>query len=220
MSEREGVTKYTLQFTPAPALPWAGLAELDAWRTVLFRLGLIGEDSHRYDGVGFGNVSRRLDHERFLISGTQTGRWERLGAQHYARVTGVMPEHNRIIAEGPVAPSSEALTHAAVYAAAPAVNWVFHVHSPEIWRAAHRLALPATPAGVSYGTPDMAAAVRLLFERGMDACAGVFVMAGHEDGVIGYGASAGDAGTRLVSTLALALEVPSGAVQQIAINRK
>jgi len=40
-------------------------------------------------------------------------------------------------------PSSEALTHAAVYAASQTVKSVVHVHSPIIWRHYQALALPA-----------------------------------------------------------------------------
>ncbi|MFM8333814.1 MAG: class II aldolase/adducin family protein, partial [Candidatus Methylumidiphilus sp.] len=98
--------------------------ELNAWRQILFRLGLTGLDPRRYGGLAFGNVSLRTQGSRFAVSGTQTGGKPRLGPQDYCLVTGFDLAHNRIHAEGPVKPSSEALSHGAVYAANRSVGCV------------------------------------------------------------------------------------------------
>lgn len=184
---REGVIKYQLDFRPAPPLDDAVFAELNAWRALLFRLKLTGVDPDRYEGLAYGNVSQRVSGtDTFVISGTQTGGLPRLGAEHYCRVLAFDLSRNRLVAEGPVPPSSEALTHAAVYSAASGPDCVLHVHSPDIWRNATRLDLPVTDGQVAYGTPEMAESVKNLLGA---SPTGVIVMGGHEDGVIVWGLS-------------------------------
>ena len=215
--EREGVVRYRLDFESGPAPVAADIAALDAWRHVLFRLGLIGgNDPERYHGLGFGNVSRRLPGSdlRFVISGTQTGHLPHAGANHYCTVTHCDPAANRVVAEGPVKPSSEALTHGAVYVADPAAGCVLHAHTPLIWRRARALGLPATPADVPYGTPTMAEAVAVLCQRHPGE---VFVMRGHEDGVIAYGHDEAEAGQRLVTALAAALALDQETGQTVRV---
>lgn len=203
--EREGVVRYRLEFEKGAAPAIEAVAALDAWRHVLFRLGLIGgNDPQRYHGLGFGNVSRRLPGAglQFVISGTQTGHLEHAGRQNYCTVSHCDPAANRVVASGPVQPSSEALTHGAVYSADATVGCVLHAHNPLIWQQATALGLPQTPAEIPYGTPEMAAAVATLCQQYPGE---VFVMAGHEDGVIAYGRDEAGAGQRMVTTLARAL---------------
>lgn len=45
------------------------------------------------------------------------------------------PWSTRLVVEGPIAPSSESLTHGQLYALDRDSRFVFHVHSPELWRA-------------------------------------------------------------------------------------
>jgi hypothetical protein len=75
------------------------------------------------------------------------------------------------------------------------VRFVFHVHSPELFG---RAGLPGTPAAVEYGTPAMAEAVRAL---AADPGVRLFVMRGHQDGAIAFGASADEAGLALLDAL-------------------
>ena len=137
MPHQEGVIKFELTFTAAPPLAEEQLREISAWRRILWLLGLTGRDPARYDGLGYGNVSLRLPpfdappkRRSFVVSGTQTGGLPELGPEHYAVVTGCDPENNRVAAEGPIRPSSEALTHGALYALDAALRCVLHVHCP------------------------------------------------------------------------------------------
>lgn len=214
MSQADGVIKFHLEHQDAPPCDWQELAGLDAWRQVLYRLGLVGLDPQRYGGVGFGNLSRRYGtfrgdpgQRRFLITGTQTGALKRLGPDHYTLVRECHPQQNRIVSAGPVKPSSEALTHGALYAADNQVRAVFHVHSPEIWQAALTLGLPVTDHRVPYGTPEMAAEMARLYQNPEVRDGGVIVMGGHEDGVVAFGPALDVAGQILVRTLARALAV-------------
>lgn len=206
MSEREGVITFDLDFTPAPPPADGRLAELQGWRTVLRRLGLLGRDPARYQGQGFGNLSCRAtgaDDDRFLISGTQTGGLELLGAAHWTTVTECRPEANRVAARGPLPPSSEALSHGVLYRADPRIRWVMHLHSPELFAAAGRLGLPVTDPAAPYGSPALAAEIARLAP--LAGWPGLLVMGGHEDGILAFGADADAVGGRVVSALAAAL---------------
>ncbi|MDE2088738.1 MAG: class II aldolase/adducin family protein [Gammaproteobacteria bacterium] len=210
MPAQEGVTKFDLQFTSSAPLPFDELRALNAWRTIFHRLDLIGRDPLRYGGVGFGNVSGRLapfdgPAPRFAITGTQTGHLPVLDERHYAVVLATDPVRNRVVAQGPVPPSSESLTHGMLYKLDDEIRYVFHVHCPEIWRNAHALGIPVTDPSVAYGTPAMAAEIKRLFKAAGVGEQKVFAMGGHEDGVIAFGCSAQCAGTIIVRCLADAL---------------
>ncbi|MGF1642352.1 MAG: class II aldolase/adducin family protein [Thiotrichales bacterium] len=204
MDPADGVTKFELGFTRANPLDDACLLDLIAWRQRFFALGIIGRDPHRYGGIGFGNVSRRIAGNplRFVISGTQTGGLAELDRGHFALVTRCELERNIIDAEGPIAPSSEALTHGALYACDAAIEFVFHGHAPRLWRAAHALGLPRTADDVAYGTPAMARAVEHLYRETDLARRRILAMGGHEDGVISFGHTATEAGEAMLAALA------------------
>jgi ribulose-5-phosphate 4-epimerase/fuculose-1-phosphate aldolase len=200
--QHEGVIQFDLQWRQTDAIQ-ADLSALNAWRDILWKLELIGEDPLRYQGYGFGNVSQRHGTgNQFIISGTQTGDEVKIGAQHYALVTEFDPGSNRVVAEGPVRPSSESMTHGVTYTLDASVNCVLHVHSPDIWNAAAGLSLPLTRNEVAYGTPEMAKEVERLFNETDVREQGIFAMAGHQDGVVAFGSTPEAAGVALIKTLA------------------
>ncbi len=209
MNEKEGVIKYQLDFNEAPPLAEEQVREINAWRRIFFLLGLIGQDPTRYGGYGFGNVSCRLqgDGNTFVISGTQTAHLPELNHEHYAMVTSCDPLRNHIIAEGPIKPSSEALTHGAIYQFDASINYVFHVHSPDIWQHAVSLEIPTTVEKVSYGTPEMASEIERLLTGGDTRQKRIIAMGGHEDGVITFGENAEQAGQALVYYFSQALQI-------------
>ncbi len=184
---KEGVIQYQLEFRLDHNIGCDQFAALNGWRSYLFRLGLIGQNEGRYDGLGYGNISHRLKKKSrgFIISGTQTGHLPLLCREHYVVVDKAEPQHNRIMAHGPVKPSSEALTHAALYLASQRIQAVMHVHSPLIWRYAEQMKLPSTSAEIPYGTPQMADAVKQCMLQNGDST-GAIVMRGHEDGILVY----------------------------------
>ncbi|MBK6847520.1 MAG: class II aldolase/adducin family protein [Proteobacteria bacterium] len=224
MLETEGVTRFRALHQEGP-LDEAGAAQaapaLLAWRRLLHQLALIGQQPQRYGGLGFGNVSVRLGPPRaapgsrpFLITGTQTGAPERLPVDQLCVVTRYELQHNAVHSRGPVRPSSEALTHGAIYDLSARIGAVLHVHSPVLWQQARALGLPQTPADVAYGTVEMARAVQRLDDAtehaGPRARARVWVMAGHEDGVIAWGRDLDQAGAALLCELARAYALPMG----------
>jgi len=209
MSEQEGVIKYHLNHCYAPLASAISLAEINAWRSIMYKLNLIGQDEYRYGGYGFGNISQKLPTKtlQFIISGTQTGHLEQLSRYDYCLVTDAFPQNNSINSTGESRPSSEALTHASVYAQDDAVQAVIHVHSPPIWRNTHALQLAHIPADIAYGTPAMANAVTDLFKTQQWQHTAVFTMLGHEDGIIAFGTSLTQAACSLISALASALAI-------------
>lgn len=186
------------------------LTELNFWRRQLFRHEVIGCDLSRY-GACYGNVSMRyilpeslefaahknIGQRSFLISGTQTGKLEDLTNGHFARIYRYDPSKNKVWSEGPLEPSSESMTHGAVYDLSHDIKYVFHIHSPSLWKAASSLAIPITSAQVPYGTPAMAVEVKKLF-REFVPLPGIFSMGGHEDGLMSFGSTAKDAGSLLM----------------------
>lgn len=212
MTALEGVIKFKSKHRHEPVPTWAHslLRELEAWRSILRALELIGQDGVRYAGAGWGNVSARLppwhDDERrpFLITGTQTGGLPRLTVDQFVIVERCSLVDTRVESYGPVLPSSEAMTHAAMYATNPRLRFVFHAHCREIWSNARRLELPCTPEGVDYGTREMAWAVEKLLGLKRTYEQGAIVMLGHEDGVITFGETAEAAGEAMMRWLARA----------------
>ncbi|GAB6067494.1 hypothetical protein JCM13664_08120 [Methylothermus subterraneus] len=202
MVESEGAVKYRLQFILDEPPRWEDCPTLEAWRRILFHLRLIGLDPNRYQGLAYGNVSQRLAGDKFIISATQTGGLEHLGPEHYCLVEKADLAANRVVARGRYPPSSEALTHAAVYQAAPGVGAVVHGHCPEIWHLGERLGCKQTSAAASYGTPALAWAV--LEQVRTQPEQGIIVMRGHLDGVLAYAGSPRGAAILLIEALARA----------------
>ncbi|MDY6920580.1 MAG: class II aldolase/adducin family protein [Pseudomonadota bacterium] len=197
---QEGVIQYDLEYADAHHIDCPHFAELNGWRSYFYRLGLIGQDPRRYGGMGFGNVSHRTDNNAFVISGTQTGHLPLLCREHYVLVEDSDINRNYLRARGPLHPSSEALTHAALYQSSPDIHCVLHVHSPLLWQRAAALQLATTPPRVPYGTPAMARAVAEQV-RAAGGQEGILAMLGHEDGVLCYAADVERAGTLLLETV-------------------
>ena len=205
MPETEGVIQFEfdLEAATGPPIGASVVHRLLAWRTVLRRLQLLGREPGRYGGLGYGNLSAR-DRSRpgeFVITASQTSGIGDLDADGLCRIRDFDLARFRVSATGTRPPSSESLTHAMIYHADPAVAWVFHGHSPEIWRRAEALDIPATGADVAYGSPAMAGAVAEVLATHNQRPL-VFVTLGHEDGVFACGGNAGETGAWLVSLLA------------------
>ena len=207
--QEEGVIKFDLRFSPADLQARELPDDLHLWRDRLWQEGLIGQQADRYGGYGYGNVSCRLapfdappERRAFVISGSQTGSLRKTDIRHYAVIESCDIDHNRVTAHGPCKPSSEALTHAMLYALDNGIHSVIHVHSPAIWQAADRVGLPVTAADVDYGTTQMAQEVARLFSETGVRQQQVFAMGGHTDGVIAFGSSVQQAGDLLLDCLA------------------
>jgi len=180
----EGYVKYSAEHTDAPAIEAPQWEALNEARTCLFELGLVGVLP---DGIGFGNVSARFCGDAFLISGTATGAKPVLSRADYCLVNSFDIARNHVVSSGPIQASSESMTHGAVYRSCSGANCVMHIHSRAIFDGMLRDGYPATPKDAAYGTPEIALAIgKCAADGGKDE--GQIVMAGHEEGVIAYGA--------------------------------
>lgn len=194
----EGSVKYTCERIVAPPAAFEGFEELNECRNRLHELGLIGVYP---DGIGYGNISLREGRSpRFHISGAGTGHLPKLGLEHYARVLDFDFARNWVKCEGPVQASSESMTHAAVYLAAPEAAAVIHVHDLGLWQ---RLLdrVPTTSPTVEYGTPKMAAEIGRLFCESDVRERKIIAMAGHREGLVTFGARIEEAMERLLAVL-------------------
>ena len=207
MQETEGVIKYHLHHKSTVADSGWNIATINTWRTILYQLKLIGQQADRYMGYGYGNISQRIKGEQFMISGTQTGSLAELSIQKYCLVEATNLNTNTLYSTGPCKPSSEALSHASVYAQDKNIQCIIHAHSPEIWQATNALKLACTPQNIAYGTPDMAHAISRLFNSGQLDQQALFTMLGHEDGVISYGKDFPQAAFAMLNTLASAMQL-------------
>ena len=208
MSDVEGIIKYCLNHTQQAINLNFSIHSLNAWRTVLFKLGLIGQDSDRYDGLGFGNISQRLDNisHQFVITGSQTGMFDSITRQQMALVLEADIQQNYLRSIGFYQPSSESLTHASLCQLDMNINAVIHVHSPTIWRHTKILQLPHISAEIPYGTVQMANEVKRLYHSGLLDETSLFTMLGHEDGVVAFGETLEAAALKVIRYLALSLQ--------------
>ena len=168
MAETEGVIQFNCRLaTPNTELHDDLAGPLLAWRAVLRRLKLIGQSDERYDGLGFGNISRRVpgSAQRFLIHRQPDQRRRQCGCRAFGLPSRVaILGRFQVEAAGALPPSSETLTHAMLYANDLELNWVLHGHCPEIWQHAEATGVATVGADVGYGSPQMAAAVADLLD--------------------------------------------------------
>jgi len=195
----EGYIKYQSYWTPGPATHVTAALELDRWRRPLYDAQLIGE--YKEHGIGYGNISmRRGSSGLFLISGTQTGNLAVTDESNYSLVTDCDIRANIVRCSGPVQASSEAMTHASIYALGDAIGAVVHAHNADLWQR-HLGELPTTSPEIAYGTPDMATELDRLYRMEGLRESGVAVMAGHDDGIISFGTTIEEAATRMLDLL-------------------
>ena len=189
----EGIIKFKLTLKRAPAPEQAQFIALEKWRALFYKLTLIGE--YPNEKIGYGNLSSRLPKKAFIITGSQTGHLAHLQAHHYTKVIDCDLKKGLVSAEGLIPPSSESLTHYGIYEANPAIQYVFHVHHPKLWEILQNGDCDYISEDIQYGTQEMAnAACTLLANK----TSGIFVMKGHEDGIISYATTADDAGKNLL----------------------
>lgn len=194
----DGVIKYDRSnFTQCGPIDLVEYSDLERWRKKLYNLNLIGE--YKDLGIGFGNVSTIRDYShfhqtlnpQFVITGTQTGKYPDLDGRFYTRVLDYDIDRLQISMMGQIEASSEALTHAAIYAHNNKIKAIFHIHSPLIWKGMIKDNADFTSKDIPYGTSEMALAT--IECVGKNDC-GYFCMHGHEDGVLIYAQNLDDAG--------------------------
>jgi L-ribulose-5-phosphate 4-epimerase len=176
--------KFTHERARAEVTPFDRFAELNACRRKLLQLRLIGVDSN---GTSFGNLSVRDGATRnFYITGSATGGVPELTLADWTKVAAYDFERNWVRYEGSTVPSSESLTHAAIYKSNAMAGAVIHCHNLTLWTAILNQA-PTSSKAVGYGTPEMAYEIMRLFKVSNAESRKILVMAGHEGGVVTFG---------------------------------
>ncbi len=181
----DGIIKYTIEHTTFDArIPYDLYGQLEDTRTRLHHLGLIGVDTK---GIGYGNISLKEDgnNQIFYVSATQTGYLTKLGTSLYTQVTNYNFSTFTLYSKGKKKPSSEALSHAMVYELDPAIRAVIHIHSKPLWLFLQQQGTLATTA--PYGTRAMTEEIAGLYPDSAPLSTPLFVMKGHEDGIIAFG---------------------------------
>lgn len=182
--EKEGIVKYNLDFRNADVEIQQQYHILEKSRKLLYTLGLIGAYE---DGLGYGNISQRLHQsDKFVITSTQTGHLEHLTIDDYALVETIDFDSFKTIACGKSKPSSECITHGAIYALDTRINAVIHIHNLQLWQfmlTNGYLSTNDTP----YGTLEMVKDVQAIYERRVPLEDNIFVMKGHKEGIVTFG---------------------------------
>jgi L-ribulose-5-phosphate 4-epimerase len=182
--------KFTCERASRDITAFDGLAKLNRSRRKLLHLQLVGFDSN---GTGFGNLSvRDGTTNNFYITGSATGGIPELALGDCARVVAYDFQRNWVQYEGFVIPSSESLTHAAIYESDATAGAVIHCHEPNLWLALFNHA-PTTSRSAKYGTPEMAYEITRLFKITDLRNRKVLIMAGHEGGIVTFGKNLAEA---------------------------
>jgi ribulose-5-phosphate 4-epimerase/fuculose-1-phosphate aldolase len=175
--------KFTCQRTRADIAFFDALSELNACRRKLVDQHLLGVYPN---AVGFGNVSVRDGRTSFYITGSATGGLAALTPADCVRVVAYDFARNWLSYEGTAIPSSESLTHAAIYESDSITSAVMHCHDSAFW-AMLLDRVPTTSKTVTYGTPEMAYEIMRLFHISDVRNEKIFVMAGHQPGIVTFG---------------------------------
>jgi len=176
--------KFTYERARPDILPFDALAELNACRRKLVQKHLMGVYAN---GVGFGNLSVRDGAtSNFYITGSATGGLPNLSLTDCVRVVDCDFKKNWLRYEGTAIPSSESLTHAAIYESDSMTSAVIHCHDSDLWRTLLDR-IPTTSHAIAYGTPEMAYEIMRLFKASDVRSRQIFVMAGHEGGLVVFG---------------------------------
>ena len=184
----DGIIKYSIEHKRQNTPLFSGYEQLEALRTRLFTLGLIGEK----DGIGYGNLSMRQEGSNsFFITATQTGRKHTLSREYYTYISDYDFSTFKVISQGTHKPSSEALSHAMIYAIDDRITTVIHIHSLALWKFMKAKNYLFTTA--EYGTAEMIEEIAGLYTNLNPMMNNAFVMKGHEEGIITFGRSVEEA---------------------------
>jgi L-ribulose-5-phosphate 4-epimerase len=176
--------KFSRERVAAETTSFGGLAELNAYRRKLLDFHLIGVDPN---GIGVGNLSVRDGAtDDFYITGSATGGIHELTLADCAKVVACDFERNCVRYGGSALPSSESLTHAAIYKSDATAGAIIHCHDSRLWVGVLNEA-PTTSKAAAYGTSEMANEITQLFTRTDVQSRKVVVMAGHEAGILTFG---------------------------------
>jgi len=181
-NEIDGIIKYNFDFNQTAPLDKELWSEIEDVRKRLYKLNMIGVYPN---GIGFGNISKRISDGSFVITGTQTGDLENLSNEHYSLVEEFNDSEFYLKSKGTIKPSSEALTHGTIYNLSKDIKGVIHIHSLNLWNFMIDNNFLVTN-NVPYGSKEMIEDIKNLYTEN-DINDSKFSMLGHEEGIIVFG---------------------------------
>lgn len=193
---RDGIIKYNFDFTKTSPLRKSDWEDIEEIREILFAMRLIGYK----DGIGYGNISKRVAEKSFIITGTQTGDKKSLSADDYSFVEDFDDENFYLKSSGMIKPSSESLTHATIYNLDKKIGAVIHIHSLNLWNFMLKEDYLRTK-NVPYGSKEMINEVKRIYNDIKPLENPKFVMSGHEEGIMFFGKDLKSASTALFETV-------------------
>ncbi len=196
MKDQDGYIKFKYEWEKKLfSFPRDKFEKLNQWREKFYQMDLIGVLGN---GIGFGNISLRVEKtNKFIITGSATGKFRYLNKMHYSLVDDFDIESNFVKCLGEIKASSESLTHASVYKEAPSINSIVHTHNRKMWNH-YKDKKPTTPVEYPFGTPEIAKAIGDLVKNDNVLEEKLIVMGGHEDGVITFGNTIEEAGEAML----------------------
>lgn len=216
---------YRLKYEHNTHLPEQNLIPLIAWRETLYRMQLIGKSAHKYDGMGYGTISQRANSvllenfpTAFFVTGALSGQFKKITPQHFSFVRALDVQKNIVEAEGPCKPTSEAITHAALYQLDPTIEYVVHFHSPELWHKAGILGIVETDESIEYGTPALATAITELYNSGQLTECPMVSVRGHQDGLIAFGSNLDEVASLIIQKVTHAFSHADAPVDMLALR--
>jgi ribulose-5-phosphate 4-epimerase/fuculose-1-phosphate aldolase len=178
----DGIIKYNFDFKKSKPLQKDLWQEIEQIRERLYALGLIGVKN----GIGYGNISQKIDKNSFVITGTQTGNLPTLKEEHYSLIEDFDDAKFYLKSSGAVKPSSEALTHGTIYNLNDNIEAVIHIHSEKLWDFMLESNYKKTK-DVPYGSIEMIQEIKRVYTDANPLDDAKLVMSGHHEGVIAFG---------------------------------
>ncbi|MCX7880281.1 MAG: class II aldolase/adducin family protein [Ignavibacteria bacterium] len=200
----EGYIKFKLELIEEEIEHFPLIYELTKFRSTLWDLGLIGTIGN----VSYGNLSHRLDDKKFIITGTNTGAKRLLDYSDFVVVIDYDIENNFVLCKGRTKPSSETLTHSAVYKALPKINVVLHFHNKVLWET-FRLVKPTTSSAVDYGSVGLAREITKICNKINHKEEQLIVLGGHKDGILTFSENINELEMYLINLLAEQKQISS-----------
>jgi ribulose-5-phosphate 4-epimerase/fuculose-1-phosphate aldolase len=195
-NEIDGIIKYNFDFQQTEPLSKELWCEIEEVRERLYRLNMIGVYPN---GIGFGNISQRINNKSFVITGTQTGDLSHLSSEHYSLVVEFDDSKFYLKSKGAIKASSEALTHGTIYNLSDDINAVIHIHSLHLWKFMIAKNFLITN-NVPYGSQEMIDDIKNLYTIN-SLSNSKFAMVGHEEGIIIFGKNIKEAELNLLELL-------------------
>ncbi len=175
-----GSIKFRMNRLSRTVPTFSQLDEVNSCRQELLRAGLLGRDEN---GIGFGNISVRVPGQSgFHITASGAGDRSILEARDIVLVTGWNIATNEVEFSGAADPSSESMTHAAIYESDAQAAAVIHAHNQILWNLLSATGA-VTSGSADYGTPAMAAAVKQYLSAQKER-ENLFAMDGHSGGIL------------------------------------